>query len=208
MLSEKDKNRYLKRYNRRLNEFGHDPRSLGWSGGKERQLTRFEAISSILGFINGDVTSILDVGCGFGDFGSFIKTHDRSIKYTGLDINKNLIAVAEQNNSVCGNFLCGTLEELSQDICTHDLVIASGIFNLKLQNQHNEKHIFDTLSLMFENCNLGIAADFMTDRVDWMRDEAFHLKPERALEMALTLSKKAVLRHDYLPYEYCLYIIK
>ena len=68
MINSKDRESYLKRYDQRLEIYGYDPRALGWGGGKERQRLRFRKLFEISRFIDKKITSVLDVGCGFGHF--------------------------------------------------------------------------------------------------------------------------------------------
>ena len=50
-MNNLDKEKYISRYNERLEEFGYDPRSLGWgTGGIERQHIRFRNLLEIKKF--------------------------------------------------------------------------------------------------------------------------------------------------------------
>ena len=69
-------------------------------------------------------------------------------------------------------------------------------------------HIEDMLKRLFELSKKGVACDFMSSRVDYQHPGSFHMEPERALSLAASLSKRVVLRHDYMPYEFCLYVYK
>ena len=207
-LNDIDRKKYLDRYNARLSEYGYDPRTLGWGGGKDRQSVRFKNLLGVADYISTEVSSVLDVGCGFGDLSFFLESFLSSVKYTGLDINKSLIDMAKDVNNHRGQFYCGTLSELNSIIPSSDVVVESGIFNAALDGEDQIQYIENSLREMYEKCNYAVAADFMTDRVDWQSEGAFHLAPEKALSIALSIGRKVVLRHDYLPYEYCVYIIK
>lgn len=53
--------------------------------------------SSVVGTLSGVDNSILDVGCGRGDFGNYLITMvDRSISYTGIEMNRLYVDVANQ----------------------------------------------------------------------------------------------------------------
>jgi hypothetical protein len=41
-MNELDKKNYLERYNKRLEEFSHSPKTLGWSDDKDKQFLRFK----------------------------------------------------------------------------------------------------------------------------------------------------------------------
>ena len=203
-----DRKKYLDRYNARLSKYGYDPRALGWGGGKDRQITRFKNLLGVADYISAETSSVLDVGCGFGDLNFYLESFFPKVSYTGIDINENLIDMAKKLNNQRGQFYCGTLSELNSIIPSNDLVIESGIFNAALDGEDQIKYIENSLREMYEKCNYAIAADFMTDRVDWQSEGAFHLAPEKALSIAMSIGRKVVLRNDYLKYEYCIYIIK
>ena len=50
--------------------------------------------------------------------------------------------------------------------------------------------------------------DFMSTYVDFRRKGSFHASPERVFKIAKKLSKRVVIRHDYLPFEFSVYIYK
>lgn len=208
MINSKDRESYLKRYDQRLEIYGYDPRALGWGGGKERQRLRFRKLFEISRFIDEKITSVLDVGCGFGDFYEFMALDYNEVSYHGLDINENLLNIASEKYPREGRFTLGTLSECKSKISRPDVVIESGMFNAKLEHESQIEYVKNSVREMYEFCKFGVAADFMTDRVDWVADGAFHLKPDLALEIGFGITKKVILRHDYLPYEYCIYLLK
>ena len=61
---------------------------------------------------------------------------------------------------------------------------------------------------MLKICKKGVAMDFMSTYVDFKRKDSFHASPERVFKIAKKLSKRVVIRHDYLPFEFCVYIYK
>ena len=66
-------------------------------GGAERQYLRFKTTLDAAVLFGEELTSILDIGCGFGDFCFYLKNLKSSIKYTGVDINESLIGVAKRS---------------------------------------------------------------------------------------------------------------
>ena len=69
-------------------------------------------------------------------------------------------------------------------------------------------YIENTLIEMLKISKQGIAMDFMSTYVDFKRKGSFHVSPERIFKIAKKLSKRVVIRHDYLPFEFCVYIYK
>ena len=199
-MNEKDKQAIIQRYNENLKKYGYSPKTLEWF--KNRQHIRFKALSEIGDL---DTCSILDVGCGFGDlYGFLIKRGFKNITYTGYDINENLIKIAREVYPDA-HF---EVKEIEKDKTNDkfDWVFSCGIFNNKLSD--NASFIRSMLKRMFEQCNKGVAADFMSTYVDFKNEGAYYANPEEVFEFCKTLSRRVLLRHDYMPFEFCVYIYK
>ena len=61
---------------------------------------------------------------------------------------------------------------------------------------------------MFELCNKGVAIDFISTYVDFRNEKINYVKPEEIFSFCKTLSRCVLLRHDYMPFEFCIYIYK
>lgn len=198
-MKQNDKIVAISRYNERLKRYGYDPRTLGWFKG--RQPVRFRVLSEI-----GDLDncSILDVGCGFGDLYRFLIKRGFNIAYTGIEINSNLIEIARKKYPDA----CFEIKDILIDEINHkfDWVFSSGIFNFTLSD--NKPFIQNMLKKMLELCNNGVAADFMSGYVDFKNMDVYYASPEHIFSFCKTLSKRVVLRHDYMPFEFCVYIYK
>src|SRR2546430_6183980 len=91
-MQESDKDRIIERYNARFAEYADDIRTLA-SGTQERRQLRLQILSEV-GLESG--ASVLDLGCGFGDLYAYLKSRGLDCKYTGYDINPQLIQVARR----------------------------------------------------------------------------------------------------------------
>lgn len=201
-MNKKDKAETIRRYEKRLKEFGISCQTLGWNG-KESQYLRFMIMSEISDLNN---VSILDVGCGFGDFYYYLKKRGINVTYTGYDISSKIIECAKQK------FSKFQVEFQVKDILLDnvdrrfDYVFSSGIFNAKISD--NISFVKKMMKKMFEMCNIGIAVNMLTNYVDYMRKDLFYYSPQEMLEFSKTLSKYVTLRHDYPLYEFTIYIYK
>ena len=202
-MNIKDKKIYIERYSARLKNFGYDPCTLGWGGGRERQELRFKILSDI-GITKGD--SVLDVGCGFADlYGYLIKTKWEG-SYLGIDINRDLLKVALERYP---NVMVEEIDILEKDFNRNfDWVVSSGIFNARLYHQDNIRHIEDMLKKFFQISRKGVASDFMSTHVDFQHIEAYHANPSDIINIANSLTWSSVLRMDYLNYEFTVYLYK
>ena len=196
-MNKKTANSIIKHYSTLYENFGYNPASIGWPKGKQN--IRFHAISQI-GNLNN--SKILDVGCGFGDLATFLKFRKIKMKYTGVDINEKFIKIAETVNPDCV-FEVRDIEKrkFKQKF---DWIFAIGTTNQSGSYQYIE----NLLNEMFRISKKGISMDFLSSYVDFKRHGNFHASPERIFKIAKKLSKRVVIRHDYLPFEFCVYIYK
>jgi SAM-dependent methyltransferase len=200
-----DRDATLAKYRNGFEEHGYSPKALGWDKG--RQDIRFAVLLGFFPELRGK--SILDIGCGFGDLNRVIESRVGSeYEYVGVDLVGELVEVARERNPganlrfVEADFLAAPFDE------TFDIVVASGIFNHKFESGENEAFTDRVLAKAFSLCREGIAFDFLSDKVDYRYDHTYHNSPERILGVAYTLSRRVMLRNDYMPFEFSVYVGK
>lgn len=110
-------------YQKRFYQHGPSLESLHWAN-LQNQTRRFEPFLQF-----GDIQShtVLDVGCGLGDFYSFLRqNHQKPLKYLGLDIVPEFTSFAQERfpetRFACHDLLAKPLNE------TFDYSFASGLF--------------------------------------------------------------------------------
>jgi SAM-dependent methyltransferase len=188
-------------YEKQFKEHGpNNVLSLGW-GSRWSQTRRFEVLTEV-GIKDGD--SVLDVGCGFGDYKTFLNLHDIKAGYSGLDINKAFLVIAEENHKGI-KFVNGNMVDISS---SYDWVIASGIFALDYENWDIET--MKTLGEMAGKAKKGIAINFLSSftkrkgiSINKFVDPAFVVN-----EFVVNLSSRFSLRHDYFDNDFTVYIYK
>ena len=189
----------LDRYNKRLAEFGYSPKTVGWF--KSRHKLRYHILLSHWEL---EGKEILDFGCGFGDMYGYIKDHNIKVSYSGLDINDKLIAEGKKIYPEANLFVKSPLlEGLDKK---HDYIFSSGLHNLRLKDNWDFiKKTFDTFN---RYSRLGFAANFISDNVDYSESDLFHANPSMVLDLAYKYSRRVVLRNDYMPFEFTVFIDK
>ncbi|GEO82697.1 class I SAM-dependent methyltransferase [Pararhodospirillum oryzae] len=122
---DKDDQRVIALYTRFFEKFGPTHRALDWTSA-EGQNERFSRFLD-LGLENGD--SVLDVGCGLGDFLAFTRERGLILAYTGLDMTPAMIDYC-QATYPNDRFHKGSLLDtpLPWGERRFDWVVASGIF--------------------------------------------------------------------------------
>ncbi len=204
LLSERDIKDTIFRYSERHDKYGYSPKSLGWDKGK--QDIRFDVLTSN---IDCKGKLFLDIGCGFGDLNKTLFVKSGGVyKYVGVDIVPDLLQEARArygNESI--KFIEGDFLAENMDV-KPDFAIASGVFNFKLKDVDNYSFIEAMMRKAFDLCGEGFAFDFLSDKVDFRLTHTFHSSPERIISMAYRLSRNVVLRNDYMPFEFSVFVFK
>jgi ubiquinone/menaquinone biosynthesis C-methylase UbiE len=198
-MNAHDRQRIIARYNDRLARYGDDIRTLA-SGTEDRRRMRFDVLCDV-GIRTG--CTVVDVGCGFGDFFRHLVDRGLTVDYTGIDINPELIAIARQKHPEA-SFLVA--DALSDELPMADFIVSTSAFNLKLVEQDNYSLVADVLRACYRHARDGVAIDLLSSYVDFESPEGFHYSPERVFALAKQITKRVSLRHDYPLFEFCLYL--
>ncbi len=202
-LDDKDLEIVRTRYAARLREYGVTPGALGWDKGKQE--IRFDVLTSQYDCKG---KSFLDIGCGFGDLIGTLEKKSSSFTYYGVDLVPELIEVARVLHPE-GHVRFDVMDFLAGPVSGEfDYAIASGIFNFKLVQGDNYEFVRSAMEKALGLCRDGLAFDFLSDKVDYRYEHTFHYSPERLLGMAYSFSRNVVLRNDYMPFEFSVFIFK
>ncbi len=187
------------RYNDLLNRHGISPKAVGWP--KLRHDLRFKIFSETFG-LKGH--SILDFGCGYGLLFDYLKRSKVDVRYTGVDINSRFIKLAREKypdgQFICGNFLKNPPQK------TFDFVLCSGVHNIRMKD--NDAFLRDSISLFWGLSAKGCAVNFLSDHVQYRSSESNHSGPYEVMKEAYKYTNRIVLRNDYMPFEFTLFVWK
>jgi len=198
-MEKKISNKIYNYYQNLLNQYGYDPRSVGWGNRKGKQSLRFEILCQIGDLSN---SSILDVGCGFGDLFGYLNFRKITAKYHGVDINPNLLEIGKKLYPKVSL----ELRDIEKDRFKRkfDWVLASGITS----HGSTYPHLKKIMKEMFRICKKGFAMNFVSDRVDYRKKGLFYSSHEKILIITKSITNRFVFRHDYMPFEFTLYVYK
>jgi SAM-dependent methyltransferase len=182
------KRELLNFFNRHLRDFGDTPQAVRWT--PEGQLKRYKTFLTVTGDLS-DKT-VLDFGCGKGDFYGFLRDNGISVAYCGIDVNDNLIELARRKYPQV-KFMAVDIEEEVFNL-RFDVVIAIGVFNLRIAGiEESTRH---ALKKLFRLCRESLHANFLTYYVPRRNVELFYVKPEEILPFAITeLSSTVTVRN-------------
>lgn len=188
-------------YEKNAREHKNTFKIVAW-GSRKSQEKRFEILSQIAEL---EGRSLLDVGCGTGDFYGWLKARYEKFHYTGFDLAPSLIARAKRNYPRV-RFEIRNILDYEKTKPSFDYVLSSGIFNRKIPN--HKQFVRDTIRKMFALCKKGMALNIMSKNADFKLSDEFYIDPKEMFDFCFKLSGKAVLRHDYMPHDLTIYIYK
>ena len=196
-MTPREKAESRARYAARLQRFGHDPRSLGWD--KRQHRLRYAALLDPWPRAG---LSVLDVGCGFGDLAGFCAATGRDLAYTGIDLSPELIATGRA--AAPGRDLRVWDWEVDGAPGRFDVILASGLFHHRLDD--SEGFIRDMLQRFRAAAMMGFAVNFMSTTAERRYPHLHYADPAAMLAQGLALSRRVLLRHDYMPFEFTLVV--
>jgi len=201
-VKKQDSDFLLNRYHQRFLEYGVDIRTMA-AGSQKHQKIRFQALSEV-GDLNNH--SILDIGCGFADFYSYLKSQGLIVDYTGYDICPDFIKVC-QTKFPEANFEVRDIQIQSIEQ-QFDYIVSSQTFNCRLKKQDNLVVIKEILREAYDSSKIGIAIDMLSTYTDFQEDHLYYFNPEIIFNFCKRLTKRVTLRHDLPLFEFMIYLYK
>ncbi len=179
-------------FDRHLRDHGDTPQAVRWTPAGQRR--RYEAFHEIIGGLEGK--SLLDFGCGKGDFFGFLRERGGPGAYCGIDVNAGLTALARRKYPEA-EFQTLDIDEAPWER-RFDVVVACGVFNLRIGGiaaSHRE-----TAKTLYGLCRESLHLNFLTARSPQHDVELHYVEPVALLSFALEeLSPKVTLRHGLVP---------
>jgi SAM-dependent methyltransferase len=186
------KQELLSFFDRHLRDHGDTPSAVRWT--PEGQRRRYESFQGFIGDLAGK--SLLDFGCGKGDFYGFLRGQGETGDYCGIDVNAGLTSLARRKYPEA-EFLTLDVEEVSLER-RFDVVVACGVFNLRIGGIAESMR--ETVKTLYGLCRESLHLNFLTARAPQHDVELFYIDPADLLCFALEeLSPIVTLRHGFVP---------
>lgn len=190
-------------YKAKFKEFGVSPKSLLWkSRGAAHQ--RFRQFWHEIDFNN---KKVLDIGCGFGEFGNFLTKRYKDVEYKGIDITEEFIEnghkIYPQLDLKVADFLILTKVE------RFDVVIASGVLNSNVTD--NVEFRKKAIAKMFELTRDVLTFNMLGAHPQPTNDSAsniWYADSLEILEYCMSLTRRVVLRASYHPRDFTIFMYK
>lgn len=189
-------------YNYHLQKFGDRPEALRWT--PQGQLRRYHSLAEIASPEELRNATVLDYGCGTGDFYRFLKRRGIEVRYTGVDMNPNFVELAKGKYPECRFLVMDINEEEDPLEGYYDYIVICGVFNYLVPGVKED--LLTTLTTLFKHCNKGLALNALSSHTPIKDPELNYTSPEEMVKFSLeNLSPYLALRHDRVQYDFTLY---
>lgn len=194
-------------YTEKVLTHGTTPSGVDWNS-QESQELRFKQLLKVCK--PRSPISITDYGCGYGALLDYLDAHEYIYEYQGFDIAEEMISRARKKYSEEAQ--CDFFAE-KMHLQQTDYVVASGIFNVKLQTDDDAwlQYILSTLEELNNLSRLGFAFNVLTSYSDLekMRPDLYYADPLFLFDYCKRqFSRFAALLHDYPLYEFTILVRK
>ena len=191
-------------YDKRVRELGYEARSVGWKSAEQQNL-RFRILTDNISLAG---QSVVDLGCGFGDFYEFLCSSGMTpTMYAGIDISDEMLRVAKEIHSEIQGvtFINRPLMDDTQE--TYDFAVASGSLNYNLKVDMN-LYLKDFVEVYKHRVRKGLLLNLLTTKVDYMQEMHVHYSPDFAEELFLRHFEKVRVIEGYGLYEFTIQALK
>jgi SAM-dependent methyltransferase len=187
-------------YDRLVRQYGHDPRACDY-GRPESQNIKFRVLSEVMPLAD---CSLLDVGCGFADFAAYLQLRFSGVKYSGIDLCASMVTEARRNHPDL-DLRSANMLDASFDR-PFNVVTANGIFYLL--GEQAWPMMRKMIERMFGLATSALAFNSLSDWASDQEANEFYADPVQVLKFCRELTPWVVLRHDYHPRDFTIYMYK
>ena len=210
---------YSERFNNRINKYTEDYLKYGYSPLSmamlsDRRTIRYEELVKNFTFYKNrqERFTFFDAGCGFGDVIKYLDYLGcKNYTYIGVDAVKEFIEFARGGYSERRNISFSCLNYFEDDLNSFefDYAISSQTFNDPYsEDENNIELIKEIVEKLYSKAKRGISFNFVTDKVQFMKEGVAYHSPEEILRFAYSLSNCVFMDNGCMPYECTCTILK
>lgn len=192
-------NRLRHHYAPLVQAHGSSHRAVDW-GSAASQQKRFRVLLDAGG---SETACLLDVGCGVGHLVDHLQASGFAGQYRGVDLVPEMVAMARERHPDC-DFFEGSVANATVSYAP-DYIVASGLFTFG-----DAVLLRETVAAMFAHTRRVLAFNTLSawGCVAGQAAGEHHADPAEVLTFCRTLTRRVVLRHDYLPHDFTVYLYR
>jgi SAM-dependent methyltransferase len=188
-------------YASKLALHGPTPQGVDWNGQASHELRHRQFLRLLDGAPD---ASILDLGCGYGDFLRFLRSEGHRGPFIGYDVAASMIAEATRLHGESADCRWRVGAEPAE---TADFAVASGIFNVKgeLSTEIWANYVRETIDILARAGRRGFAFNVLSLSSDPERRSGtlyYADAPEMLSYCLLRYGRSVALLQDYGLYEF------
>lgn len=189
---------------------GESAVGVGWNGTYAQEV-RFEQLAKV---IQPDRPfTVLDFGCGYGAMAEWFRRSGFSFShYYGVDIVKESLEAAR---SAYQGDETVSFHESFDDVPEVDYIVASGVFNIKMDHDYDEwtQYILGELDRFNKKARRGFASNFLTSYSDpermAERPDLYYADPCKLFDHCRRhYARNVALLHDYKIWDFTILVRK
>jgi SAM-dependent methyltransferase len=184
---------------------GSTPQGVDWNGTESHERRHRQFLRLLDGSRD---ASVIDLGCGFGDFLRFLRAEGYLGRFTGYDIAPGMIEKARElhGESDDRQWRIG-----AEPVHVADFAIASGIFNVKgdIADEIWTRYVHRTIDILARAGRRGFAFNVLSMSSDpgRRRENLYYAEPTLMLDHCLSRYGRSVaLLQDYGLYEFTILV--
>lgn len=181
-------------YSKSIKEFGVSAQGVHWST-QFSQYKRFEVLCSFLEKEELKNASIVDAGCGFGEFYNFLQKRELLPKeYCGIDCEAQMIQISQHRFPKTTFYVKDVLKD---NLPVADYYMCSGAMNLL-----PKRLFFKFIQQCYKQCQKGFIFNFL-------KKESFnHIDPRNVIAFCKELNGEYILEEHYLRNDLSIFLKK
>ena len=188
-------------YAAKLAAHGATANGVDWNSAASQELRHRQFLRLLEGAPD---ASVLDLGCGYGDFLRFLRGSGHRGPFIGYDVVPGMIAKAQELHGEAADRQWRIGSEPAETV---DFVVASGIFNVKGDASHEcwARYVNVTIDLLARVARRGFAFNVLSlvSDPERRRDDLYYADAGALLDHCLgRFGRHVALLHDYGLYEF------
>ncbi len=188
-------------YAAKLETYGPTSQGVDWNSAASHELRHRQFLRLLDGSPD---ASVLDLGCGYGDFFRFLRAAGHRGCFVGYDVVPEMIAKAQQLHGEATDRRWRIGDKPAE---TLDFAVASGIFNVKgnVPNERWARYVNATIDLLARAGRRGFAFNLLSLASDpeRRRKDLYYADSAAMLTYCLArFGRRVALLHDYGLYEF------
>ncbi len=204
--TQKKLNQY---FTEKLAIYGTTPKGVDYNG-SEAQEIRFAQLAKVID--PSQKFTLIDYGSGYGALFDFLARKGWDFEYYGVDLIEEMVIAGREAHKEFPNVHFTTNEK---EAPLADYLLASGIFNVKMETAYDDwqKFVLQTLRQMNALCSKGFSFNLLTKYSDAdrmaARPDLFFADPLLFFDFCKrNFSRNVALLHDYGIYDFAILVRK